>query len=109
MRIGGPGERVLPLVAPKDGAPAAAAPSEPATGEPSPFAQILRGLGHEINRGEATMHSALSAAGNSQVGTGELICLQASVYRYSEAIDLSSRLVDHATSGIKTILQGGGQ
>jgi hypothetical protein len=106
VRVGGPSERLVPLVAPKGDAPEAVARTHLAEGGPSPFAQVLRGLGHEITQGEATMHGALAAAGNTKLGTGELIALQASVYRYSEAIDLGSRLVDHATSGLKTILQG---
>jgi hypothetical protein len=74
---------------------------------PSPFARVLHGLGHAIGSGEATMRSAMNAA--HDLGPAELMALQAGVYRYSEAIDLASRLVDHATSDIKTVLQGSGQ
>jgi hypothetical protein len=38
---------------------------------------------------------------------GVLIALQAGIYRYSEAIDLTVKLVDRATSGVKTILESG--
>jgi hypothetical protein len=86
-------------------------PSPAAQGQPSsPFAQVLGGLGREINRGEATMRTALESIGRgADLGPAQLIALQAGVYRYSEAIDLASRLVDRATSGVKTIVQGGGQ
>jgi hypothetical protein len=40
------------------------------------------------------------------MGPGELIALQAGVYRYGEAVDLASRLVDRATTSVKTVLQG---
>jgi hypothetical protein len=83
-----------------------ARPAENAEG-PSPFAQVLHGLGHVIGSGEATMRTAMNAA--HDLGPAELMALQAGVYRYSEAIDLASRLVDHATSDIKTVLQGAGQ
>ncbi|MDP8998771.1 MAG: hypothetical protein M3O46_01520 [Myxococcota bacterium] len=77
------------------------------------FSQVLRGLGREINGGEATMRAALGSMGSigagSDLGPAQLIALQAGVYRYSEAIELTSRLVDRATSGVKTIVQGGGQ
>jgi hypothetical protein len=74
------------------------------------FSQVLRGLGREINGGEATMRAALASMGaGSDLGPAQLIALQAGVYRYSEAIELTSRLVDRATSGVKTIVQGGGQ
>jgi hypothetical protein len=40
------------------------------------------------------------------LGAAELLSLQAGIYRYSEAVDLSAKLVDRATSGVKTVLQG---
>jgi hypothetical protein len=38
---------------------------------------------------------------------GTLIALQAGIYRYSEAIDLTAKVVDRATSAVRTVLQGG--
>jgi hypothetical protein len=32
--------------------------------------------------------------------------VQASVYRYGEVIDVASKLVDHATGSVKTVMQG---
>jgi hypothetical protein len=89
--------------------PAPKPPSEPARAPdapegPSPFARILHGLGHEVDRGEALMRRAVS--GGADLGPGELIALQAGVYRYSEAVDLSAKLIDRATSGVKTVVQG---
>ena len=76
----------------------------------SPFARVLRGLGRDIDDGEGATRSALdSLQRGADLGAGQLIALQAGVYRYSEAIDLASRLVDRATSGVKTVVQGGGQ
>jgi hypothetical protein len=34
-----------------------------------------------------------------------LIALQAGIYRYSEAVDLVTKLVDRATQAVKTTLQ----
>ena len=83
----------------------AAAPA--ASDGPSPFARILRGLGREVDRGEALVHRAVSgASGGKELGNMELIALQAGVYRYSEAVDLSAKLVDRAANGVKTVLQG---
>lgn len=74
---------------------------------PSPFAQVLRGLGREMDRGEALVKGAVRGAGQGQeLGNGQLLALQAGVYRYSEAVDLSAKLVDRATNGVKTVLQG---
>lgn len=80
--------------------PPAAASSDDA---PSPFARILRGLGREVDRGEHMVRNALHGG---DLGPGELLALQAGVYRYSEAVDLSAKLVDRATNGVKTVIQG---
>lgn len=71
------------------------------------FARLLVGMGHEIERGEALVGQALAASrAGHPFAPAELIALQAGVYRYAEAVDLASRLVDRSTSGIKTVLQG---
>lgn len=77
-----------------------------ASAEPSPFAELVRGLGHRVQGGEAMVEGAVASARGRDLGPAELIALQAGVYRYSEAVDLASKLVDHATSGLKTVLQG---
>jgi hypothetical protein len=75
--------------------------------EPSPFARVLRGLGKEIDNGEKVTKRAIDGGGKD-LGPGELLALQAGVYRYGEVVDLASRLVDRATSNVKTVLQGSG-
>ncbi len=72
---------------------------------PSAFARILQGLGREVEHGEKVTRRAIEGGGKD-LGPAELLALQAGVYRYSEAVDLSSKLVDRATSGVKTVLQG---
>lgn len=89
-------------------APAAEGAKEraaPADG-PSPFARILHGLGREMDRGEHLVQTAIQGSEGRDLGGGALLALQAGVYRYSEAVDLSAKLVDRATSGVKTVLQG---
>ncbi len=81
--------------------------SSAASGEPSAFARMVGSLGTETTRGEAAMKTALSAHG-SDLGAADLLALQAGVYRYGEVVDLASRLVDRATSNVKTVLQGSG-
>jgi hypothetical protein len=81
------------------------APRRPPDDEPSPFARILRGLGREMDAGERLM-SGVVHQGGTQLGSGDLLALQAGVYRYSEAVDLSAKLVDRAANGVKTVLQG---
>ena len=80
----------------------------PSDEEPSPFARILRGLGREVDRGESMVRRAIGGGGGAagELGPTELLALQAGVYRYSEAVDLSAKLVDRATNGVKTVIQG---
>jgi hypothetical protein len=94
--------RPAPAVIPTSASPPSSAPSD----TPSPFAQLLRGLGHEVQGSETMVHQAIASARGGELEPGALIALQAGVYRYSEAVDLASRLVENATSGLKTVLQG---
>ena len=78
-----------------------------AAGGPSPFAAMLQSLAHEVHDGESLTRSALGAARAGQaLGPAELIALQAGIYRYGEAVDLTSRLIDRATGAVKTVVQG---
>jgi hypothetical protein len=86
-------------------------PSDPAA-QTSPkhasvFARILAGVGLEVQQGESVVRDAIAAARSGRgFEPAELIALQAGVYRYSEAVDLAAKLVDRATSGLKTVVQG---
>ncbi len=95
-----------PIHAPSSSTPAE--PAEPSKSTPdAPFAHVLAGLGHEIDRGEAVVQRAMSGIGRGKdLGGLELLALQASVYRYSEAVDLAAKLVDRTSSGVKTVIQG---
>lgn len=92
--------RAAPKIADK---PKVAEPAR-AADEPSPFAKILAGLGREVDKGEGLVDKAVR--GGQELGNVELLALQAGVYRYSEAVDLTAKLVDRATSGVKTVIQG---
>jgi hypothetical protein len=97
------------------GVPAAAPPeadhlpteraSESAPESPSTFERLLRGLGRNVETGERIVAGA--ASGYASLDPAELIALQAGIYRYSEAIDLTAKLVDRATSAVRTVLSGG--
>jgi hypothetical protein len=67
----------------------------------------VRGLAHEADRGEATVHGVLDASGRGvTLDSTHLLALQAGIYRYGETMDLAARLVDKASSGVKTVIQG---
>lgn len=107
MRIGEGGfrEGSARVEGPAQGSkPKEEAPRSPEEG-PSPFARVLRSLGREVDHGEKVVRRAIDGGGKD-LGPGELLALQAGVYRYSEAVDLSAKLIDRATSGVKTVLQG---
>jgi hypothetical protein len=72
---------------------------------PSPFERLLRAVGTRIEEGERIVENA--AGGYASLDAAELIALQAGIYRYSEAIDLSAKLVDRATNAVRTVLSGG--
>lgn len=96
---------------PETPAPPAVAPPPPESSEadaepvPSGFEQLLRALSANIEEGEHIVARAKS--GYTSFDAAELIALQAGIYRYSEAIDLSAKLVDRATSAVRTVLSGG--
>lgn len=93
-------------------------PSSPPPAEPAPpaaesaaqsrFKQALAALGGEIDRGEKTVKRALNGAQMGGLAAGDLIALQAGIYRYSEAVDLAGKLVDRAGNAVKTTLQSNG-
>ena len=82
--------------------PRPAAHSAPPS-EPGAFSRMVRDLGRELDHGEATVRRALH--GSTSSDPAALIALQAGIYRYVEAVDLASKLVDRASSAVKTILQ----
>jgi hypothetical protein len=85
-------------------APASGAP--PASREKSAFAKVLSGIGNELDRGERVMNRIRGGGGGSSLDGQELIALQVEVYRYNEVVDLTAKLVDRGTQGLKTVIQG---
>lgn len=87
--------------------PAPTTHAAPAAGD-SRFKDALQAMGSEIDRGEKMVKRALNGAALGGLGAGDLIALQAGIYRYSEAVDLAGKLVDRAGSAVKTTLQSNG-
>lgn len=88
--------------------PRAPSPAPVAHGDtPSAFAKLLSSLGKEIQQGEQSVKGAIAASkAGRDLGPAELLALQAGVYRYGEAVDLAAKLVDRASTGVKTVIQG---
>jgi hypothetical protein len=85
--------------------PAASLPAPIASNQPE-FGALLESMGRAIDGGEAFVSKAEQAA-YAPMDPGTLIALQAGIYRYSEAIDLTAKTVDRVTSAVRTVLQGG--
>ena len=103
MRIGGESPGYEPvLVAPEAAAGAGPGAKTRGTSGPS-FAEALKGLGGAVDRGERLIASA--CRGNlGGLDSAQLIALQAGIYRYSEAVDLVAKLVDRASSAVRTVV-----
>ena len=43
--------------------------------------------------------------GGKPMSNGELLSLQASMYKYSQELDLTSKVVEKATSGLKDVVK----
>lgn len=82
--------------------PASLAPARPAGAS---FGEVLARLGRRIDANEEAVNRAASGR-RASMDAGDMLALQAQVYRYVEAVDLASKLVDRATSAVKTTLQG---
>jgi hypothetical protein len=71
----------------------------------SRFGHVLQAIGSEVDCGERLMQAVV--AGVRPLDAASLIALQAGIYRWGEAVDLASKLVDRAGSAVRTTLQNG--
>ena len=105
MRVARSSENIAPYTR----TPSAEADAPVAVRQPvdaGAFANLLKGLGRELDRGEAIADRAIHAGGaGARLSPEQLLALQAGIYRYSEAVDLVTKLVDRATQAVKTTLQ----
>lgn len=91
-----------PLVPPPEGAPAGRGD---ATRGPR-FAEVLRQAASDIARGERMVNGVIHAARRGKTFTNEeLLAVQAGVYRYTQELELASKLVDKVTGAVKQTLQ----
>lgn len=88
--------------------PSPAAESLPRPGpDREKFSQLLAVIGAEVDRGERLVQGVISGRAG-HLSAGELIALQAGIYRYTEVVDLSAKFIDRATAAVRTTLQSGG-
>lgn len=91
--------------------PAATPPAEPArpagplSPAPSPFEAGAKRMVTRILQDERAVDRGLAAAmSGKQLSSQELIVLQAKVIKYSQELEVASRLVEKATSAVKQIM-----
>jgi type III secretion system YscI/HrpB-like protein len=105
MRIVSPNESVVPYV-PEAPVRGEGAPVNSPPADPTAFSRLLEGLGRELHSGEVLAERAIrGGSGSSGMSPEALLALQAGIYRYSEAVDLVTKLVDRAAQSVKTTLQ----
>lgn len=69
-------------------------------------AELLKDAARSIARGQALVDSVLSAARRGKTFSNEeLLAVQAGVYRYTQELELASKLVDKASGAVRTTLQ----
>ncbi len=70
------------------------------------FGDALREHVHSLSELEQRTRRHIRRAGRrAETSPQELLVLQAEVYRYSQEVELASKLVDKASSGVRTVLQ----
>lgn len=71
---------------------------------PGSFGRVMKRLAAEVDKGERVVRVALRGNPYADDDRG-MIALQAGVYRYVEAVELCTKLVDRAAGAVKTTLQ----
>ena len=82
-----------------------ALPTE-ATQESGKANKFLSSVVDHLEKGQTYMDQLISqGTSGKQFSNGELIALQAGMYKYTQELDLTSKVVEKATSGIKDTLK----
>ena len=72
----------------------------------SALGEAMRDAARGIDRGQRMVDSVIRAARSGRVfSQEELIAIQAGVYRYTQELELASKLVDKATGAVRQTLQ----
>jgi hypothetical protein len=73
------------------------------TGKPT---GMLSHVVSELEKGQVNMEKLIQAgASGKQFSNAELLSLQAGMYKYTQELDLTSKVVEKATSGLKDTLK----
>jgi hypothetical protein len=71
-----------------------------------PGMNLVTHVVHELEAGHLRLEKLIQAsASGKQFSNAELLSLQASMYKYTLELDLTSKVVEKATSGIKDVVK----
>ncbi|NMO23043.1 ATP-dependent helicase HrpB [Pyxidicoccus fallax] len=87
----------------------AAAPTHAVEGVPPTERPALHAVSHVVRaleQGQRDLDRIIQeASSGKQFSNAELLSLQASMYRYTQELDLVSRVVEKATTGLKDVVK----
>ena len=84
--------------------PASSATS-PAPRSESRFAELLGDAARRLDAGRREIDAVIAGARRGDLPPEQLLAIQAGVYRYTQEVELASKVVDRVTNGVKTVLQ----
>ena len=74
--------------------------------EVSKGSNMLMGMMGNMEKGQASLDKLINGGlSGKNFSNGELLSLQAGMYKYSQELDLTSKIVEKATSGLKDTLK----
>ena len=70
-----------------------------------PLGEVLERSARSLEARQRFVDRAIRRARRGGLASGDLLALQAGVYRWSEELQLASKLVTEATQGVKTVMR----
>lgn len=84
--------------------PTPTSPTAPPRSE-SRFAELLGDAARHLDAGRREVDAVIASARRGDLPPEQLLAIQAGVYRYTQEVELASKVVDRVTNGVKTVLQ----
>jgi hypothetical protein len=74
--------------------------------ETSKAGGMVTSMVNSLEKGQLNLEKLINTGmGGKHMSNGELLSLQASMYKYSQELDLTSKVVEKATSGLKDVVK----
>jgi len=85
--------------------PASSSATPPVPRSESRFAEVLGDAARRLDAGRREIDAVIAGARRGDLPPEQLLAIQAGVYRYTQEVELASKVVDRVTNGVKTVLQ----